>query len=66
MPALTVSGMSCQHCVSAVTKALESIEGISDVSVDLLSGKVEWKEATPVPQDVIESAITGIGFEVKK
>lgn len=66
MPAITVTGMSCQHCVSAVTKALEAIDGISDVTIDLLSGKVEWKESVPVPMDTIEGAITGIGFEIKK
>ncbi|MCT4534330.1 cation transporter [Halodesulfovibrio sp.] len=66
MPAITVTGMSCQHCVKAVTTALEAIEGISDVSIDLVSGNVEWKEASPVPTETIENAITGIGFEIKK
>lgn len=66
MPAITVTGMSCQHCVSAVTNVLNAIDGISDISIDLLSGKVEWKEATPVPREIIESAIIGIGFEIKK
>lgn len=66
MPAITVTGMSCQHCVGAVTKALEAIDGISDVTIDLSSGNVEWKEATPVASEAIENAITSIGFEVKK
>ncbi|MEZ6854525.1 heavy-metal-associated domain-containing protein [Halodesulfovibrio aestuarii] len=66
MPTITVTGMSCQHCVNAVTKALEAIDGVSDVAVDLLSGKVEWKETTTVPMETIETAITGIGFEIKK
>lgn len=66
MPAITVTGMSCQHCVGAVTKALEAIEGISDVTIDLSSGKVEWKEAAPVASETIENAITSIGFEVKE
>lgn len=66
MPAITVTGMSCQHCVSAVTNALNAIDGISDITIDLLSGQVEWKEATPVPMEIIESAIVGIGFEIKK
>ncbi|SIO31565.1 heavy-metal-associated domain-containing protein [Halodesulfovibrio marinisediminis] len=66
MPTITVTGMSCQHCVNAVTKALEDIDGVFDVTVDLLSGKVEWKEESPIPIENIEAAITGIGFEVKK
>ena len=66
MPAITVTGMSCQHCVSAVTRALNAIEGVSDVSVDLSSGKVEWTETSPIPLETIESAITDLGFGVKK
>lgn len=66
MPAITVTGMSCQHCVKAVTTTLEAIKGISNVSIDLVSGNVEWKEATPIPTEIIENAITGIGFKIKK
>lgn len=66
MPAIKVTGMSCQHCVGAVTKALEAIDGISDVKVDLLSGKVEWKETTPVSIETIKNAVKAIGFEVKE
>ena len=66
MPAITVTGMSCQHCVKAVTKALEALEGVTNVKVDLDSGKVEWSETAPVAMETIEAAITGIGFEVKK
>ncbi|MBL8086669.1 MAG: heavy-metal-associated domain-containing protein [Chthonomonas sp.] len=32
---LQVSGMSCQHCVRAVTVALESVEGVESAAVDL-------------------------------
>ena len=30
---LPVYGMTCQHCVKAVTKALSKIEGVAEVSV---------------------------------
>jgi len=66
MPEVIVTGMSCQHCVNAVTKALKAITGVSDVNIDLLSGKVEWKEESPIPMETIENAIAGIGFEIKK
>jgi copper chaperone CopZ len=29
MPTIKVKGMSCQHCVASVTKALSEIEGIA-------------------------------------
>ena len=34
----TVSGMTCGHCVAAVTEELSSIEGVESVDVDLASG----------------------------
>ena len=41
-------GMSCQHCVMAVTKALGVIEGIKDVRVDLQKGEATFTEEKPV------------------
>jgi copper chaperone len=37
---LKVKGMSCQHCVMSVTKALGQLEGIKNVQVDLAKGEV--------------------------
>jgi len=31
---LTVEGMSCEHCEQTVTDALQSVDGVTDVSVD--------------------------------
>ena len=36
MPVIKVKGMSCNHCVMAVTKALNEVDGVRDVKVDLL------------------------------
>ena len=36
---LNVSGMSCGHCEAAVTRALKSVPGVSDATVDLKNGK---------------------------
>ncbi len=35
---IKVTGMSCQHCVGAVTRALESVPGVTAVQVDLETG----------------------------
>ncbi len=35
---VSVEGMSCEHCVSSVQEALESLEGIASVSVSLEDG----------------------------
>lgn len=37
---LVVQGMSCGACVKHVTKALQSVEGVRRVEVDLASGLV--------------------------
>ena len=34
----SVTGMTCGHCVSAVTSELKEIPGVTDVSVDLVAG----------------------------
>ena len=36
----TVSGMTCEHCVHAVTTEVGSIDGVEQVAVDLASGRV--------------------------
>jgi copper chaperone len=36
-----VQGMSCGHCVGAVTQAVKSVDPQAQVTVDLASGKVE-------------------------
>ncbi len=64
MPTITVKGMSCQHCVASVTKALNEIAGISDVAVSLEKGTVTFTENTPIAPESIKKAIAAIGFEV--
>ncbi len=61
---IKVKGMSCQHCVNAVSKALAEIEGVTDVSVDLTAGEVHFQEATPVPGEVLGEKIRKAGFEL--
>jgi copper chaperone len=64
MPTIKVKGMSCQHCVASVTKALAEIEGITDVQVNLEKGEAVFNENAPVAEQTIKDAISRIGFEV--
>lgn len=64
MPTIKINGMRCAHCSGSVTKALEGIDGISGVKVDLEKGEANYLETRPVPPEAIRKAITGIGFEV--
>ena len=36
---IKVKGMSCQHCVMAVKKALSSLDGVKEVDVNLEKGE---------------------------
>ena len=63
MATLKINGMTCQHCVSSVTKALESIEGVTDVSVNLEASEASYTADASVPLETIKNAISKIGFE---
>jgi len=64
MKKIKISGMSCNHCVMAVTKALQGIEGIRDVSVDLKAGEATFEETTAVDPEVIKKSISEAGYDV--
>ena len=64
MPTVKIKGMSCQHCVASVTKALSEIDGITNVQVDLDKGEATYNEQNPVDAQTIKDAIAAIGFEV--
>ncbi|MDI6741885.1 MAG: cation transporter [Smithella sp.] len=64
MKSIKIKGMSCQHCVMAVTRALGAIEGIRDVRVDLDKGMATYQEEKPVPADVVIAAIRKAGYDV--
>ena len=61
---LKVKGMTCQHCVMAVKKALGQLEGIQNVDVDLQKGEVRFENNRPVESDRIAKAIEAAGYEV--
>jgi copper chaperone len=64
MATVKIKGMSCAHCVGAVTEALQKIDGITGVQVSLEKGEAQYQESKPVPLEVIKNAVSKIGFEV--
>jgi copper chaperone len=64
MKTVKIKGMSCQHCVMAVTKALSGLAGVKDVQVDLKRGEATFAEEKPVEMQAIRDAIAKAGFEV--
>jgi copper chaperone len=64
MRTVQIKGMSCGHCVMAVTKALGGIEGIKGVKVDLEKGEATFEEEKAVDMQKIKDAVGKAGFEV--
>lgn len=61
---VTVEGMSCDHCVAAVTKELTALEGVASVVVDLDTGRVAYESSRVVPADELAAAVDEAGFEL--
>ncbi len=64
MTIVKIKGMSCNHCVMAVQKALGEIDGAKDVKVDLEKNEATFDEATPVDMNTVQAAVKKAGFEV--
>lgn len=64
MTTVKIKGMTCRHCVMAVTKALSGIDGIRDVKVDLEKGEASFTEDRPVDRALIRERIIKAGFDV--
>jgi len=59
-----VTGMTCEHCVNAVSSEVAAIPGVTDVSVDLTTGSVTVTSETPVSPDQVEAAVEEAGYEL--
>ena len=59
---LSVKGMSCQHCVARVDKALSQVDGVDSVKVILEGGKAEV-EGSGVSLEALIKAVIDAGYE---
>jgi copper chaperone CopZ len=62
---IKVSGMTCGHCISAVTMELSLLPTVTEVNVDLESGQVEITSDEVLDQAKIASAIDEAGYELE-
>lgn len=61
---IRIRGMSCRHCVMAVTEALEDMEGVENVTVNLERGEASFDETRPVDRDILRQRIEDAGYEL--
>jgi copper chaperone CopZ len=60
----TVVGMTCEHCVRAVTDEVSALEGVTRVEVDLAPGLVTVVSTAPVEDAAVAAAVAEAGYEV--
>jgi copper chaperone len=58
----TVTGMTCGHCVQAVTDEITTLEGVQNVEVELSSGAVTVLSEAAIAQDIIAAAVDEAGY----
>lgn len=63
---LKIEGMMCMHCVAHVTKALQGVEGVVSVDVNLKKKTAVVELSAEVSNETLTAAITEAGYEVKK
>jgi copper chaperone CopZ len=64
---VSVSGMTCGHCISAVTEELEALAGVESVDVDLNAGGISTVTITSagkLPPAEIGEAVAEAGYLV--
>jgi copper chaperone len=64
MEKIKIKGMTCQHCVMSVTKALGSITGIKNLKVDLVKGEATFENTQKVTGEAIRKAVEEAGYTV--
>ncbi len=63
---INIEGMTCDHCVGRINKALSEVDGINEVVVNLEEKKAEITLEKDVTDEKLITEIENIGFNVVK
>jgi len=64
---INVYGMTCEHCVKTVTKAVSLLKGVSSVNVNLQGEYVDvMYEESSIGTEDIKKAVRGSGYDTEK
>lgn len=64
---LLVEGMTCQHCVKAVSAEVEALDGIEGISIDVVPdghSTLRVSSDGAVSRDVLAGAVVAAGYTV--
>jgi copper chaperone len=62
---ITVAGMTCQHCVNAVTTEVSQLPGVRAVEIDLDAGRVTVASDQPLDDAALHAAVEEAGYEIR-
>ncbi|MGH9186440.1 MAG: heavy-metal-associated domain-containing protein [Acidimicrobiales bacterium] len=60
----TIKGMTCGHCVSAVSQEIGKLDGVAGVAVELETGRVTVTSDATLDTDIVRAAINEAGYEL--
>lgn len=61
---ITVTGMTCEHCAASVREEIGEIAGVTDVQVDVPTGRVDVISDVEVDPSAIAAAVVEAGYQV--
>ena len=59
-----VQGMTCGHCVNSVSTEVSALPGVTDIQVDLASGRVTVTSESPLDTDTVRAAVDEAGYDL--
>jgi copper chaperone len=62
---LTIEGMSCQHCVMRVKKAVDQLPGVSRADVNVGTARITYDESR-IKRENLERAVETAGYKIKR
>lgn len=63
---VSIEGMSCNHCVAHVKEALEGLNGVTSVKVNLDKKCASIESKLEIKDEEIKSVIEDAGYDVTK
>ena len=60
---MKIEGMSCNHCVMRVKKAIDQLPGVIESSVEIGAAKVVYDDKT-VTKEAVSKAVDDAGYKV--
>lgn len=60
----TVTGMTCGHCVSSVTEEVSALGGVTNVAVDLPTGRVTVSSTEALDVAAVRGAVEEAGYHL--